>query len=262
MRCVRLDPGLDGCRAAYLRALTGADELAAESGVIALLDRLLMTVGAGSVPPGSAARLPVCDRDRLLASLYRDVFGDRIEADAVCQSCEKSFAVQFSLTGMIDAQPPQCPLGVTGPDGQGCYHLQGVTFSLPSTADLAAVAGVAASERRAALLTNCVRAGDVGIREELIEAAMTALGPTLDIDLDARCPHCNSAALLCFDIVSFVLKSLANERRFLLREAHRIARAYAWSYAEIMALPRDERQDFVRLIDDDADALRGMAAAE
>jgi hypothetical protein len=262
MRCIRLDPGLDGCRTAHLRALTGEDEQAADSGVIALLDRLLVAAGAGSVSPGVAARLAVCDRDRLLAAVYQDLFGDRIEADAVCRGCEKSFAVQFSLTELIDAQPAQCPPGIAGPDEQGCYHLQGVTFRLPSAADLAAVARLEEAERHAALLIACVLAGYVGARRETIEAAMAVLGPTLDIDLDARCPHCDVVSSLRFDIGPFLLSSLGNERRFRLREVHCIARAYGWSYSEIMALPRTERQDLVRLIGADAAALRDLAAAE
>ena len=261
MRCIRLDPGLEGCRTAYLRALTGEDEQAADSGVIALLDRLLVAVGVGSVSPGSAARLAVCDRDRLLAAVYQDLFGDKIEAVSLCRACEKSFAVQFSLTDMIDAQASQCPPGMAGPDEQGCYHFQGITFRLPSTADLAAIARLEEADRHDALLTACVLAGDVGVRGETIEAAMAVLGPTLDIDLDARCPHCDSVSSLRFDIGPFLLTSLDNERRFRLREVHCIARAYAWSYGEIMALPRTERQDFVRLIGADTAALRDMAEA-
>ncbi len=262
MRRVPLDPGLQGRRTAYLRTPTGADELAAEDGAIAMLDRLLAAVGNHAVAPGSAAHLPVCDRDRLLAWLYRDLFDDRIDADAVCAGCGASFAVQFSISSMADAERPRQPPGIDGPDAECRYRLHGVAFRLPSSADLDAVAAVPAEDRRRALLERCVVAGDAGGHETAIEAAMAALGPTLDIDVDCRCPHCDSDQPLRFDIASFLLKSLANDRRFLLREAHRIARAYGWSHAEIMALPRAERQEFVRLIDDDAGAPRHVAAAE
>lgn len=262
MRCVLLHPGLQGRRTAYLRTPTGADELAAGGGAIAILDRLLAAVGGHAVAPGSAAHLPVCDRDRLLARLYRDLFGDRIDADAVCAGCGTSFAVQFSISDVAEAQRPRHPPGIDGPDGESRYRLDDVAFRLPSTADLDAVATVPPESRRRALLECCVVAGDVGDRESALEAAMAALGPTLDIDVDCRCPHCDRAQPLRFDIASFLLKSLGNDRRFLLREAHRIARAYGWSHAEIMALPRTERQDFVRLIDGDAGLPRRLAAAE
>jgi hypothetical protein len=262
MRCVLLNPGLDGCRTAYLRAPCGADELAGDDGAIAVLDRLLVQLGPGAVPPGSAARLPVSDRDRLLACLYRDLFGDQIEADATCKGCDTPFAVRFSLSGLIDGQRPWCPDGIAGPDAAGHYRLHGVTFRLPSTADLDAVAALPAEERRTALLASCVVVGDASGHDDSIEGAMAALAPALDVDLDARCPHCDAATLLHFNITSFFLKSLGNERRFLLREAHRIARAYGWSCAEIMALPRAVRQDFVRLIDSETTpGRRPMAAA-
>ena len=50
MLCVLLDPGIDDRRRAFLRPLTGADEVAADAGAVALLDRLLVP-GATSDPP-------------------------------------------------------------------------------------------------------------------------------------------------------------------------------------------------------------------
>ena len=42
----------------------------------------------------------------------------------------------------------------------------------------------------------------------------------------------------------------------MLREVHRIARTYGWSFGEITALPRGERHEFVRLIDSEAEPVR------
>ena len=248
MLCILLDPGLEGCRRACLRPLTGADEAAAEVGAIVLLDRLLVAGGGDAIRPGDAARLAVADRDRLLAAVQRDLFGDRVEADALCRHCARPFAVAFSLTAMVDGQRAPRPDVVEGPDAAGWYRLGATVFRLPTSEDLAAVSGVPADERRGALLARCIRAGSEVGREDEIEAAMAALGPVLDLDLDATCPHCATRQDVRFAIERYLLASLANERRFVVREVHRIAAAYGWSYDAIMALPRRDRQDYVRLI--------------
>ena len=91
-------------------------------------------------------------------------------------------------------------------------------------------------------------------------AAMAALGPTLDMDLATTCPHCRARQSVRFAIDRYLLQCLAKERRFLLQETHRIARAYGWSHAAIMALPRRDRQDHVRLIDAERQGQSGRMA--
>ena len=259
MLCVLLDPGIDRRRRAFLRALTGADEVAAEAGAVVLLDRLLVA-GSQAIRPGEAARLAVADRDRLLAALYRDLFGDRIEADAPCRDCHQAFAVAFSLTALVDGQRMPRPDGVDGPDDAGHYRLGQVTFRLPTAEDLDAVLGLPGEHARTSLLARCIVEGSGAGCEADIEAAMAALGPTLDTDLETTCPHCATPQGVRFTIDRYLLRCLANERRFLLHEAHRIARAYGWSHEAIMALPRRDRRDYVRLIDAERQGRSGRMA--
>ncbi|MGH6899858.1 MAG: hypothetical protein ACREJ5_25450 [Geminicoccaceae bacterium] len=259
MLCVLLDPGIDGRRRAFLRSLSGADQVAADAGALALLDRLLVA-GSQAIRPGEAARLPVADRDRLLAAVHREVFGDRIEADAPCRGCQRLFAIAFSLAALVDGQRTPPPDGVDGPDDAGHYRLGEVTFRLPTSEDLDAVIGLPAPQRGATLLARCIVEGAGSAREGEIEAAMAALGPTLDTDLEATCPHCATAQSVRFAIDRYLPRCLANERRFLLHETHRIARAYGWSHAAIMALPRRDRQQYVRLIDAERQGRSGRVA--
>jgi hypothetical protein len=253
---VPLDPGFDGFRLACLRAPTGADELAAEVGGVALLDRLLVAESADYVPPGAASRLPVADRDRLLAELHRHLFGDAIEADATCAACDKPFELRFSLRSLSAGCAARLREGVDGPDALGRFRLGKTLFRLPASADVAAAAAGPEDRRRQALLAACVVEGDADGQEDSIEEAMAALGPALDVDVETLCPHCAGASTARLEIGSYLLKCLANERRFLLREVHRLARAYRWSCSEILALPRNVRQELVRLIDSEAEPAR------
>lgn len=253
---IPLDPGFDGFRLACLRPLTGADELAGATDAIPLLDRLLVVESSACVPPGTAARLPVPDRDRALAELHRELFGDRIEADADCSACGERFEVGFSLAAMVEGQAPEHSADVEGPDPLGQFCLGDVRFRLPASADIAAAAALPPDAQRDALLGACVVDGDAAGHEDDLEAAMAALGPALDADVDATCPHCGAIAPIRFEIGAYLGKCLANERRFVLREVHRIARTYGWSFGEITALPRGERHEFVRLIDSEAEPVR------
>jgi hypothetical protein len=258
MHRVLLDTGLDNRRVAWLRAPTGGDELSAERGVDALLDRCLVDRGERTVAPGMARRLPLPDRDRLLLALQRMLFGDQVDGDARCSRCGESFSLRFSLASLAGAHVPRRPRGVHGPDTRGLYRLDDITFRLPSSEDLDAIAMLDEDRRAVALLHTIVVSGDVAGREAEVEDAMAALGPTLDVDLAATCPHCASEQRPRFSIAAFLERQLASERRFVLREVHRLARAYGWSYEAILSIPRDDRHDFVALVE--GETRRGSAA--
>lgn len=244
---VRLDPGIGGRRLAWIRSPTGADEAFVDAGAVALLDRCLVAAGSTAVEPGEAGRLPICDRDRLLAALHRNLFGDRIDADVPCQACGKPYSLSLGLASLIDSRRPERPEGIDGPDEAGLFRMGEITFRLPSTEDVEAAAPVG-PEARSHLLAACTLSGETTGHEDAVESAMAALGPTLDLELDAACPACGAAQRPRFAIADFLIRTLAAERPFLLREVHRIARAYGWSHESIMALPRTDRQAFVTLI--------------
>ena len=268
MRRVLLNTGIEGRRVAWLRTPTGADELAADGGADLLLDRCLVERGDGTVAPGMARRLPLADRDRLLLTLQRMLFGDQVQADAPCTACGESFSLDFSLAALLDAHHTARPDDVAGPDAAGHYCLHDITFRLPTSEDLDRAAAIAGSARfeppdaapaeqagtgagtaARALLDAVVIAGDAAGREAELEVAMAALGPVLDVDLDATCPHCANGQRPRFSIGPFLEQQLANERRFVLREVHRLARAYGWSCASILELPRADRHAFALFIE-------------
>lgn len=256
MRRVALNPGIPSGRWARLRKLCGHDEASVDGTgpgeAIALLDRLFVEESGTAVVPGSACRLPISDVDRLLASVYQCLFDDRIEATIACERCEKGFELVFSLQDLVDRALAPDTGGIEGPvpeEGAFWYRLPGgIRFRLPTALDQRAVMDLPEREQGPELIRRCV--GDVSTPEELgrVVSAMERVGPVLRLDLDATCAECGKQQAARFDIESFFMKALVNERRWLLREAHTLAMAYRWSRAEILGLPRDERRTYVALV--------------
>jgi hypothetical protein len=253
---VALDPGLPGGRFACLRELCGHDEVAVDDtsdlAATLLLSRLLVAAPGTRVGPEAAWDLPIPDRDRLLAAIYRHQYGERVESSVACQGCGAPFDLEFDLDRLTRRlERPERP-SASGPDDEGTYRTDdGRRFRLPNGADLRSVVGLEPERAVAILLERCVVEGDANADRERIEAAMAAVGPTLDLDLDATCPECELAQPVRFAMHLHLLALLAAERVWLAHEVHAIATAYGWSLQEILALTREDRHAYVRLIEAD-----------
>jgi hypothetical protein len=256
---VRLKPGISGGRWALLRPLCGHDETlldgAGSVGVIAFLDRLLTNAPGTTVRPGKAADLAVCDCDRLCAAIYLEYVGARIEGTSMCGNCREPFALNFSLTDLLENMDRSSHIGE--PDDEGVFTLaDGRRFRLPTAGERCQVMGRDPDDAVATLLRHCVVEGEPSDDLQSLEEAMEQVGAVLDLDLDAACPHCGTRQTVRFDIQSYLFRALGYERRFLNYEVHRIARAYGWAYEEILSLKREDRRAFVRLIESDRPAQR------
>lgn len=224
-----------------LGPLTGWDELnlsPADPGApLTLLGRLV-----GDDQEYQALRdLPVSDIDRLLARVYRSLYGDSAECRVACSACGEAYEFTLSLQALTASQDAQRP---GPPDADGCWRLaDGRRVRAPRPADLEAAQGTDA------LLAQLVVQGDPADDPEQAIGFLERAAPVLSLDLDAPCPHCGSAETARFDLSRYMIQRLAGERPFLLREAHLIASRYGWSHAEIMSLPRDDRRAYAGLIE-------------
>ena len=248
---VQLKPGISGGKWARLRPLCGRDESSLDSSegtdLVEFVDTLLTEAPGTSVRPGTAANLAVSDFDRLCASIYMECFGEHIESRVACSACRQSFEMRFSLLSLMQDLAAR-QTNVSGPDEDGVFKSSdGRRFRLPTAGERREVFGLATDAARALLLDRC--ALDPPESSEVIESAMDQVGPVLDLDLDAVCPHCSTGQAVRFDIQSYLFNALSYEKQFLLYEVHRIAMAYRWTYEEILGLSRDRRRSLVRLID-------------
>jgi hypothetical protein len=246
-------------RTVYLRELAGYDELA-QGSAVELVDALLLERPGAAARPGDARRLTLSEVDRVLAAVYRGLYGDAVECHVNCPDCRSSYELSFTLSDMWDALTETSPedeallARLEGPDGAGVYRLGELRFRLPTGEDVAEVAGLGPEASAAALRARCVLEEGSGVAEdatgleETLDRAMSLAGPTLDTDLDGVCPECGAGQAVPFRIDEFLFAALRRESALLTREVHELARAYRWSRREILEMPRRERRQHAGLV--------------
>lgn len=242
-------------RIARLRELTGRDEFAVwganTANAIRLLSSLLVTSAAPETNPIQAVDLVAADRDRLLAAVYHSAFGDRIESTLTCAKCHQPFDLFFSLQGLLSSLEDPQP-GEWKALGDGRFEAaNGVSFRLPTGADELEVFGLSPGDVESMLLSKCTEGGEWPEGRAAFEELLERVAPLLDLELLAPCAECHHVHTVQFDIQSYVLGAILAERRRLLAEINRIARAYSWSLDEILSLTRSDRRQFVELIENE-----------
>jgi hypothetical protein len=222
-----------GAHAMAFAPLTGADERAAP-GAVGLLRRLALP-GEGLVHGAAIDRLTVGDRDRALAALYAQLYGDAVQADSVCTGCAATYEIRFSISELVSSH---CPDGSASGDPPA-ISVGDSRLRLPVVADL--------NGTPKSLLERLTLEGPVPDAESAAPALESA-DPALELDLIGICPECEATQGTPFSISRFLEAALRRDLGCLAREVHLIASAYHWSLDKILDLTRTERQTYARLL--------------
>lgn len=237
---------------AVIRELTGQEEFAVTSANTSNAISLLASLLDRSVSDLNASDLVASDRDRLLAAVYVGAFGDRIESTLDCKRCSQPFDLDFSLRRLLDSVDEQTRTEQCRPLGDGSFETsEGVRFRLPTGRDELELSLHSSDVVASALLERCVKQSTWTGDGESFEEFLERVAPLLEFELIAKCAECSHVHMVQFDIQTYVLGALIAERRRLLIEINRLARAYSWSLAEILSLSRSDRRQFVELIDNE-----------
>jgi hypothetical protein len=231
-----------------LRPLDGHAEVQVAPDRAGMATLLLERLVAGPTgEPVDVRALPVAIHDRLLAALYAMEYGDLVNCRADCGACGKPFQFRFALADLLASQD-EAAAGVGLPEEDGCWTApSGARLRPPDLRD------AAAGEPRSLLAR--IAAGPVPPEEEeTLAAFLERASPILALDLDAACPECGEAQGVAFDLPHFLVRAVAGERPFLIREVHLVASRYGWSFAEIMTLARADRRAFATLIESERSA--------
>ncbi|WP_296425919.1 hypothetical protein [Yoonia sp.] len=225
--------GVGGAKAIVLAPLTGADEAAAAA-PDHLLRRLALT-GERLVHGEELAQMTIGDRDRAIAALFRQLYGDVVQADAVCAGCAATYEIRFSLAALTAGRVPD---GTASGD-PAAITLGDTRLRLPQMRDF-----TGAPDDLIARLVLTGPDPDPQAAEHALEGA----DPALELDLTGTCPECDTVQATPFSMAGFLQASMQRDRAFLAREVHLIASAYHWSLAEIHSLTRHDRQTYARLL--------------
>lgn len=236
-----------------LRELSGDEEQYWDSPT-GLIDRLLLDRPGVARRPGEAQTLTVTEIDRVLAAIYRSLYGDVVECHTSCAACGVPYALSFTLTDLrrsiaeTNAEDETLLDGLEGPDDTGVYRAGQLAFRIPTGEDLTEVARLGREDVGGALRTRCVVDGGGNVADAVLDRLMSLVGPVLDTDVSGVCTECEAEESIRFCIDEFLFAALRREGTLLMREVHELARAYRWSRREILEMPRHERRQYAGLV--------------
>jgi hypothetical protein len=206
--------------------------------------------------PEQMKALPIGQRDARLMEIREALFGPSLTCLAACPRCGERLEITLEIS-QLRSQP-------AAEDGAQVYALAAggceVQFRLPNSQDMAVLADLPdAGQARRALLERCVQqaardgvpVNAADLPEELvgrIAGRMAQIDPLADIQIALTCPSCAQQWSTAFDIVSYLWSEINTWAMRVLREVHRLASAYGWSEAEILALSPARRQMYLELI--------------
>lgn len=217
---------------------------------------VMLTVAYPDRSPEQLAALPIGQRDAHLLMLRAHTFGTTMQAVATCPQCRE--ALEFGLTVTDICTEPPSPL-TSSPKPQRYtwqqdnYHL---TFRLPTSADLLAIAHCVPEDATEQLLQRCIECVmcdevEIPIAElpqmiaDQVAQQIAQQDSQAAIMLNLTCAVCTYEWAQLFDIISFFWRELAAKAQRLLQEVHVLASVYGWHEADILAMSALRRQAYL-----------------
>lgn len=196
--------------------------------------------------------LTIGQRNGRLLALREQMLGSQLNAYAECPQCREALEFSIDARSLRSPEPaePTFTLAIDGLE---------VRLRLPDSLDLAAISDVPGpDEARRLLLERCVlqaRQGQTQVAAAALpdEAVMTLADAMSERDPQAStrfrlsCPACGHDWAALFDIVSYFWTEINTYAQRLLGEVHRLARAYGWREADILAMGSARRQFYLNL---------------
>ncbi len=177
-----------------------------------------------------------------LAALHADLFGPALDGWTRCLQCAEQLEFHIDVRSLAE--------GATATSAEVVVGAR--RYRLPTSRDLAAIVARRLDPEAGAraLLDRCGE-DHAMLDEHAVEAVGERLAeadPLAEILLRFDCPNCGMAFDEPLELAAFLWAELEAHARSLLVEVHRLARAYGWSEAEILALSPARRATYLELV--------------
>ncbi len=225
------------------------------------IDRALLAL-AMAMPdesPDALADRPLGWRERSLLALRNASFGAALDGYAACPAC--GALMEFDLDGNALLAKLPAP-------GDTRFQLDGRGWRLPNSRDQAAIVDAPDVESAVhTLLARCREDGEASPQAVAVdgkkwakasyssaligalETRMEQLDPAANTRLGMHCADCGHAWDALLDIGACFWAELASHARQLMDSVHRLASAYGWCEADILALSPARRSAYLAMVD-------------
>ena len=189
-------------------------------------------------------QLSIGERDAAILGVRRATFGSQLQGFTQCPQCAERLEFDFDCSVL-----PAAPAALERTE----FSAGNARFRLPTSRDLIAVAQERDAEKAAcALLRRCCL--DPSVTLECTDALMAeaderigALDAAADIRFGFTCSACAHVWDERLDIAAWCWDEVELKAQRLLSEVHRLAWAYSWSEAQILALSDARRRAYLEL---------------
>ena len=202
------------------------------------------------------AGMSIGRRDGLLLSIRESTFGRRLASITNCPDCREQLELGFDIDqirladALVESEKPhtltvdECEL----------------TFRLPNSRDLAAAASASDVDSAGHLLMmRCVLSAHRDGQQvesdrlpqrilERVEQEMSKLDAQANVQVELECPACRRGWTTAFDILAFFWSELDAWAQRLLIEVHKLASAYGWREADILAMSATRRSIYLNIV--------------
>jgi hypothetical protein len=206
------------------------------------------------LPAGEAAQLSIGAVAAAVLRLVRPWSPGGLEATVACRACGEQLAVTVPLDDLLSvASDPAAGEATADLEVAG----RRLTVRAPRPDDVAAAATAPDAEAaRRVLLSRCVTpvdpADDRPIDDETVAPAVAeaweALDPLAVVSFAVTCPACGLDDAPLADLVGWGWSLVDARVQLLLADVHRLASAYGWSEADVLALGPWRRRIYLELV--------------
>lgn len=207
---------------------------------------LLASLANPGATPDDCAQLPLGRRDALILSLRIRTFGNALQIESRCRDCGERLESALDLTALLDQQGAGTARAIPAP-----FLGEGREIRLPTSEDLAAVAGLEPQDAEWALIARLMTipdGADASAIRRQAAALLAEADPLASIELDLSCPACGGTTAASLDIAACFWREIEAAAMRVAAEVHRLASAYGWSESDILAMSPFRRNLYLNLV--------------